>query len=89
MTIPRPLVQGWLGTIVFLQLSDDRTVDPDVAIRMTGHMSALAQELDPDERLEFISAIREVASEERHPDNRSAMLEIAEFLEEAGLEDDQ
>jgi hypothetical protein len=85
--IPRPLIQGWIGALVFLELCDDSAVDPDVAVKLMESMVGLALQLPTPELNELRSVIQELASSEPHADNQRVMREIADALDETDEDD--
>jgi hypothetical protein len=56
-----PLMEGLVQTILFLELSDDDTVDEDAAVALLEAIAALVQRLGPAEQSEFLSYVNQRA----------------------------
>lgn len=61
VTIPRPLVESIVGTLVLLEYSSTDEVDPDVAIRGLEDIVSCLLELTQDEQREFLAMCVDVA----------------------------
>jgi len=59
------IVRVLIDLIVFLEFSDDSTVDPDAAVNMMETVSARLSELSSDETKSFIDIAHKYASEFR------------------------
>lgn len=47
--------------LIFLELSDDETVDPDAAVRTMEMIAAHLRQLNPDQRTQFIQQLGTIA----------------------------
>ncbi len=64
-----------VGVIVseayFLDRCDDETLDPDTAVQRLEDITVLLQRLTPEERVEFIECLEELAAEAAVPESRA------------------
>jgi hypothetical protein len=70
-------------TIVWLELVDDETLDPDLAVKLMEGDLARLFELDPADRLWLVDRLRNRAATDPRPDWRLALAELAEDLADA------
>ena len=76
----RVLVQVIAQVAVFLQFTDDATLDPDAAVKQLEDLAFQLQQLPPADRIEFIRVLSEVAGDWPSDRERRFLLKLPEAI---------
>lgn len=85
----RTLMRAVLETLIFLELSDEDVIDPDIAISRLELLASILRELTSPEREVFVQYAKELAmSEEQsgYTKRQEVLLSIEDYL---GLSDEE
>lgn len=81
----RPLVEAFVWPLVFFELCDDETLDPDIAVQQMEQIADALRDLAPTERNLVVQVLGQLAQEAEQPNVRALIEEIAR---EIGLIDE-
>jgi hypothetical protein len=76
----QPLMDAIIGMLVFLELSDSKTIDPDAAVRMIEHIAADLQRLEAAGREQFRMCLRDRSARAESAKERAILETLAESL---------
>lgn len=71
-----PLVKAVVESIVFLEMSGEEVVDPDLAVSQLESIAAILKELRVDDRRDFLKSAREIAEAEEMLTGRTPRIEV-------------
>jgi hypothetical protein len=69
--------------VLFLQLSDDAQVDPDVAVEQTEQIAWKLKQLSSDEQTEFVKCVSAIASQAERETGRDRRWQCLKDMPEA------
>ena len=85
----RATTRALIETILFLELSDDSTVQPDSAVAQIEEVAAILREMSTEEREAFIQAVDEMVAEERSRIGNSKRLgALSSLVDDLGIDRD-
>jgi hypothetical protein len=82
-----PLIKAVIESVVFLDMSGEKVVDPDSAVSQLESIAAILKELSVDDRRYFLKSVRDMAETEEMLTGRTPRIEaILSLGRNLGLE---
>ena len=80
MNISKPIIQILIDTAMFMEFSDDETLNPDEAVAFMESMSANLKELPEVERVNLLASIKEMGERYTIDEQKQFLAEIGHRL---------
>lgn len=76
----RPLVEAFVWPMVFFELCDDETLDPDIAVQQMDTITAVLGKLGPVERDLVLQVLDQLAQEAQQPEVRAFIRDLPQAV---------
>lgn len=77
-----PWMEIVVNTVLFLELSDEETVELDAAVKQLELISALLQSLSTNEKVAFLNYVEQLACQEEQAGGRAEVIAFLRSMDE-------